>query len=196
MTINLKNQNEIYEIFGINYKYENAPIIRTKTKPKVEDKHEKLANLRKKIEIIKNCELKSFANNLVFSDGNENSSIMFVGEGPGEKEDELGKPFVGEAGLLLNKMLNAIKLERKSIYVTNVVNYRPPNNRKPSPEEITRYTEFLREHILIIDPKLLILMGSTAMEAFFGFRMKITKSRGKWRELIINEKIIKTMLIY
>ena len=134
----------------------------------------KYINLKNKIEAIQDCELKKSANNLVFNDGDENSPIMLVGEGPGQKEDELGKPFVGEAGSLLNKMLAAINLDRKKIYITNVVNYRPPNNRKPEPQEISRYAEFLREHISIIDPKILILMGSTAMEAFFGAKIKIT----------------------
>ena len=98
---------------------------------------------------------------------------MIVGEGPGQKEDEIGKPFVGDAGKLLDKMLKAINIKRKNIYITNVVNYRPPNNRKPEPAEITRYSEFLREHISIINPKILILMGSTAMESLFGNKIKI-----------------------
>ena len=196
MAIKLKNQNEIFEIFGINEVYANKPINRMKIKPKVELKSKKLINLKNKIEAVQDCELKKSANNLVFSDGDENSPIMLVGEGPGQKEDEIGKPFVGEAGSLLNKMLTAINLDRKKIYITNVVNYRPPNNRKPEHQEISRYSEFLREHISIIDPKLLILMGSTAMEAFFGTKIKITKSRGEWRELIVNEKIIKTMITF
>ena len=101
---------------------------------------------------IKNCELKESAKKLVFSDGNSNSKIMIVGEGPGQKEDEVGKPFVGDAGLLLNKMLKAININRQDIYITNVVNYRPPNNRKPEPAELTRYSEYLRKHISIINP--------------------------------------------
>ena len=113
---------------------------------------------------------------------------MLVGEGPGEKEDMEGKPFVGDAGILLNKMLNAIKIKRENIYITNVVNYRPPNNRKPEISEINRYSVFLREHISIINPKILILMGSTAMEALFGQKLKISKERGKWKEIIINQK--------
>ena len=113
---------------------------------------------------------------------------MIVGEGPGQKEDEIGKPFVGDAGVLLNKMLKAINIERSKIYITNVVNYRPPNNRKPEPSEIIRYSDFLRKHISIIDPKILILMGSTAMEALFGNNIKITKERGIWKNIIINNK--------
>ena len=121
---------------------------------------------------------------------------MIVGEGPGQKEDEEGKPFVGDAGLLLNKMLNAIKIDRSKIYITNVVNFRPPNNRKPQPGEILRYSNFLREHIEIINPKILILMGSTAMEALYGSNIKISKERGKWKDLIINQKTYLTILTF
>ena len=121
---------------------------------------------------------------------------MIVGEGPGQKEDEVGKPFVGDAGLLLNKMLKAININRQDIYITNVVNYRPPNNRKPEPAEITRYSEYLREHISIINPKILILMGSTAMESLFGSKIKISKERGNWKDVIINNKTYLTMITF
>ena len=121
---------------------------------------------------------------------------MIVGEGPGQKEDEVGKPFVGDAGNLLNKMLNAIKIERKKIYITNVVNYRPPNNRKPEQSEINRYSKYLKEHILIIDPKILILMGSTAMEAILGSNKRISKERGQWKEVIIKQKNYKTIVTF
>ena len=121
---------------------------------------------------------------------------MIVGEGPGQKEDEAGKPFVGDAGLLLNKMLKAININRQDIYITNVVNYRPPNNRKPEPAEITRYSEYLRKHISIINPKILILMGSTAMESLFGSKIKISKERGNWKDVIINNKNYLTMITF
>ncbi len=121
---------------------------------------------------------------------------MIVGEGPGQKEDELGKPFVGDAGALLNKMLKAIKIEREKIYITNVVNYRPPNNRKPEKSEINRYSEYLKEHISIIDPQILILMGSTAMEALFGGNKRISKERGQWKEIIIKQKTYKSIITF
>ena len=121
---------------------------------------------------------------------------MIIGEGPGQKEDELGKPFVGEAGNLLNKMLKAIKIERQKIYITNVVNYRPPNNRKPEHSEINRYSEYLKEHIAIIDPKILILMGSTAMESILGSNKKISKERGQWKEVIIGKKNYKVIVTF
>ena len=178
------------------YIFDNAPINRFKKNKETDDASERLIYLKDKIKSIQDCELKKFAKNIVFSDGNPKSQIMIVGEGPGEREDMLGKPFVGEAGMLLNKMLNAIKIKRENIYITNVVNYRPPNNRKPEFSEIKRYSVFLREHISIINPKILILMGSTAMEALLGQKLKISKERGKWKEIIINQKTFLTILTF
>ena len=178
------------------YIFDNAPINRFSKNKENDGTDKKLMILKDKIKSIEDCELKKFAKNMVFSDGNPKSKIMLVGEGPGEKEDEQGKPFVGDAGLLLNRMLNAIKIKRENIYITNVVNYRPPHNRKPEISEINRYSVFLREHISIINPKILILMGSTAMEALFGQKLKISKERGKWKEIIINQKTFLTILTF
>ena len=178
------------------YIFDNAPINRFIKNKENGGINKKLVDLKSKIKSIEDCELKKFAKNIVFSDGNPSSQIMLVGEGPGEKEDEEGKPFIGDAGTLLNKMLNAIKIKRENIYITNVVNYRPPNNRKPEISEINRYSVFLREHISIINPKILILMGSTAMEAIFGQKLKISKERGKWKETIINQKTFLTILTF
>jgi DNA polymerase len=201
MIIKYKNQNdiinsELINSYEIDYIFNNKPINRFKNKPTIENIQTALENLKKKIKNISNCNLKESAKQIVFSDGNQNSHLMIVGEGPGQKEDEIGKPFVGDAGKLLDKMLKAINIERKNIYITNVVNYRPPNNRKPEPSEITRYSEFLREHISIINPKILILMGSTAMESLFGNKIKISKERGVWKELIINQKTYLTMITF
>ena len=179
-----------------DYIFDNAPINRFIKNKENSGTDKRLADLKSKIKSIEVCELKKFAKNIVFSDGNPNSQIMLIGEGPGEKEDAQGKPFVGDAGILLNKMLNAIKIKRENIYITNVVNYRPPNNRKPEISEINRYSVFLREHISIINPKILILMGSTAMEAIFGQKLKISKERGKWKETIINQKTFLTILTF
>ena len=123
--------------------------------------------------------------NLVFSDGNPNAKIMIIGEGPGANEDKEGKPFVGRAGKLLDKMLQSIRLNRKNVYISNVVNYRPPQNRKPSDEEIRRYLPFLQKHIEIINPRILLLLGSTALNAIIGNEIVISKARGKW----VNKKI-------
>ena len=201
MIVKEKNQNyimkqDLINSFEIDYIFENKPINRFKSKPTIEITNSKLNDLQVKIKNISNCELKNNAKQIVFSDGNFKNSIMIVGEGPGQREDELGKPFVGDAGQLLNKMLAAINLKRENVYITNVVNYRPPNNRKPEPAEIIRYSEFLREHISIIEPKILILMGSTAMEALFGSKIKISKERGAWKEIIINNKTYLTIITF
>ena len=195
------NQNdilnsELLNIIDYNYIFDEKPIKRIKTKPTLENSQSRLKNLENKIKAIENCNLKKNASKIVFSDGNIQSPIMIVGEGPGQKEDELGKPFVGDAGNLLNKMLKAINIERDKVYITNVVNYRPPNNRKPEPNEINRYSEFLKEHISIIDPKILILMGSTAMEAILGSNKRISKERGQWKEVIIKQKNYKTIITF
>tara|TARA_B100001250_G_scaffold326841_1_gene290922 strand:- start:334 stop:1038 length:705 start_codon:yes stop_codon:yes gene_type:complete len=201
MTSKEKNQNDIINLdlinsYDIEYIFNDKPINRLKIKPKVEDKSLLLNDLKNQIENIENCELKANANKLVLSDGEAQSKVMIIGEGPGLKEDEIGKPFVGEAGMLLNKMLKAINIDRKKIYITNVVNYRPPNNRKPEHSEITRYSNYLRKHISIIDPKILILMGSTAMESLFGSKIKISKERGLWKEVIINNKTYLCMITF
>ena len=201
MEIKHKNQSdnnfeEDMELFEIDYVYENKPIKRTFDEPNLENKQSLLENLKKKILRISDCELKKNSNQIVFNDGNPGSPIMIIGEGPGQKEDEMGKPFVGDAGMLLNRMLEAINIKRPKVYITNVVNYRPPNNRKPEPSEINRYSVFLREHINIIDPKILILMGGTAMEALYGQTLKISKERGKWKELIVNQKTYLTILTF
>ena len=195
------NQNDIlnFELLNIldySYIFNNEPIKRITTKPTLENSLSKLEDLKRKIETIQDCDLKKNASKIVFGDGNIHSPIMIVGEGPGQKEDQEGKPFVGDAGLLLNKMLKSINIERKNVYITNVVNYRPPNNRKPEQSEIYRYSEYLKKHISIIDPKILILMGSTAMEAILGSNKKISKERGLWKEVIIKQNSYKTIVTF
>ena len=192
---------ELLNLIGYDYVFDNSPINRLENKINTpnklnKNKQEKLINLKNEIDSIEDCKLKKNASKMVFADGDTQSSIMIVGEGPGQKEDELGKPFVGDAGNLLNRMLNAIKIERKKVYITNVVNYRPPNNRKPEQSEINRYSKYLKEHILIIDPKILILMGSTAMEAILGSNKRISKERGQWKEVIIKQKNYKTIVTF
>ena len=201
MTKKILDQNniinsEIINSYDLDYIFSNNPINRLKNEPLVENKTDQLNKLKEKIQNIENCELKKNASKIVFADGDINSSIMIVGEGPGQKEDELGKPFVGDAGTLLNKMLKAININRKNIYITNVVNFRPPDNRKPESDEITKYSNFLKNHISIINPKILILMGSTAMESLLGSKIKISKERGNWKEVIIKNKNYKTIVTF
>ena len=176
---------EYYNSVNINLLLSNSPIkriINNTTNNFTGTKIEKLGKLKKKIKLIKNCELKNNATNIVFGDGNINSKIMIIGEGPGANEDALGKPFVGRAGKLLDKMLGAIKLDRTKVYISNVVNYRPPENRKPTEEEIERYFPHLVNHIEIINPKILVLLGSTALNTLIGNEEVISKMRGKWME--------------
>jgi uracil-DNA glycosylase family 4 len=174
---------EYYNLINANLLLSNSPLKRV-VKKTVHvfsgTKSEKLNKLKNKIKLIKNCDLKKNANNLVFSDGNINAEIMIVGEGPGANEDSIGKPFIGRAGKLLDKMLSSIQLDRNKVYITNVVNFRPPENRKPTDEEIARYLPFLESHIEIIKPKILLLLGSTALNTIIGNDEVISKARGKW----------------
>ena len=181
----LINLIEYYNLINANFLLSNNPIKRIDKSPVAAftgTKSEKLNKLKKKIQLIKNCELKKNAHNLVFADGNINSKIMIIGEGPGANEDAAGKPFVGRAGKLLDKMLAAIKLDRTKVYISNVVNYRPPENRKPTETEVERYLPFLKSHIEIINPKILLLLGSTALNAVVGNEVVISKARGIWME--------------
>ena len=172
---NLINHNLIYNNKAINrYKKDTFEISA--------DKSENLERLKKSINQIKNCNLKNSATNIVFSDGNPKSKIMLIGEAPGANEDKEGLPFVGRAGALLDKMLASIGLDRKKVYISNIVNYRPPDNRRPTDEEIKRYLPFITKHIEIIGPKILVLLGSTAMNALIGNKVVISKMRGKWIE--------------
>ena len=174
---------EYYNLINANFLLSNSPIKRTNetsTNTIYGTKSEKLDKLKKKIQSIKNCDLKKNATNLVFADGNVNSKIMIIGEGPGANEDAEGKPFVGRAGKLLDKMLSAIKLDRTKVYISNVVNYRPPANRKPTEIEIERYLPYLKSHIEIINPKILVLLGSTALNTLIGSEVVISKARGQW----------------
>ena len=147
-----------------------------------------LEELKNKINSIENCSLKDNSQNLVLGDGNINSPIMLIGEAPGIEEDKIGISFKGEIGELLNKTLIAIKIKRQNIYCSYAINFRPPEDRKPTSQEIKRYSVFLKEHISIINPKIVILMGSTAMEAITGINNKISSERGKWKEIILNNK--------
>ena len=179
----LINLIEYYNLINANFLLSNNPLKRTNESTAHTfsgTKLEKLNKLKKKIQLIRNCNLKKNATNLVFGDGNIHSKIMIIGEGPGFNEDIEGKPFVGRAGKLLDKMLTAIQLDRTKVYISNVVNYRPPANRKPSEEEIQRYLPYLKSHIEIINPKILVLLGSTALNTLIGNEVVISKARGKW----------------
>ncbi len=141
-----------------------------------------LASLREAMAQYSHCDLKKGARNLVFSDGVAGSKVMIIGEAPGRDEDRVGKPFVGRAGQLLDKMLAAIDLSRESnVYITNVLPWRPPQNRDPLPEEIAMMQPFLKRHIALADPDILIVMGNISCDALLG-RRGITRLRGGWTE--------------
>jgi uracil-DNA glycosylase family 4 len=172
-----------YSLINHNLIYENEAINRYKINRNLAikgNKGKELQELKQLITNIKNCELKKDSTNIVFSDGNPNAKIMIIGEGPGANEDLEGVPFIGKTGELLDKMLLSINLDRDNVYITNVVNYRPPENRNPNEEEVTRYLPYLLKHIEIIDPKILILLGSTALNAVIGDDQIISDIRGKW----------------
>ncbi len=173
-----------YELINYNLIYNNKAINRYKKNnfEISEDKIKDLDNLKRSITNQKNCDLKKNAKNIVFSDGNPKSKIMLIGEAPGANEDQEGLPFVGRAGILLDKMLAAINLDRNKVYISNIINYRPPENRRPTDKEVKRYLPFIRKHIEIVNPKILVLLGSTAMNALIGDQVVISKMRGKWIE--------------
>ena len=141
-----------------------------------------LSELEEFIQNSNVCALKKNAIQTVFSDGNPSSKIMLIGEAPGSDEDKHGKPFVGRAGQLLNKMLESIKLDRNKIYISNVVPWRPPNNRQPTTEEILQCLPFIQKHIEIIKPSILILLGGTAAKALLTTSKGITRLRGTWHQ--------------
>ena len=206
MTKKVINQKGIFDEELINtiepnFVFKNKPInrfniIKNSSDHNQFNKSELLSELKNKIDSIENCNLKNNSQNLVLGDGNVNSPIMLVGEAPGIEEDKFNTTFKGEIGDLLNKMLLAIEIKRQNIYSSYAINFRPPEDRKPTSQEIKRYSVFLKEHISIIDPKIIILMGSSAMEALTGINSKISSERGKWKEVILKSKTFPVMITF
>ena len=149
------------------------------------DKEMELSKLKEIINSIEDCSLKDNSNKMVLGDGNINSPVMLVGEAPDLEDDKTGLTFSGEVGGLLRKMLNAINIDKENIYTTYAINFRPPEDRKPTSTEIKKYSQFLQKHISIIKPKIIILMGTTAMDSLTGLKNKISLERGKWKDVII-----------
>ena len=199
-----QNANYVKQLIATvesNFTFNSKPVNRFKIIQKsgnnnVPDKLELLSQLKKQINSIENCNLKKNSKNIVMGDGDINSPIMLIGEAPGVLEDSSGHSFQGEIGLLLKKMLLAISIEINKVYFTYSINFRPPEDRKPTSQEIKRYSVFLKEHISIINPKIVILMGSTAMEAVTGSNNKISNERGKWREIILKNKTLPLMITF
>ncbi|MBO9478409.1 uracil-DNA glycosylase [Shimia sp. R11_0] len=146
-----------------------------------------LEELRGAMHAFEHCQLKKGARNLVFSDGNPAARVMIIGEAPGREEDRIGKPFVGPAGQLLDRMFEAIDMGREvplskdAIYITNVLPWRPPQNRDPKPDEIAMLKPFLERHVEIVAPDVIVLMGNISCMAVLD-KKGITRLRGQWHE--------------
>jgi len=139
--------------------------------------------------------LSDHARNVVFARGNPEADIMVIGEAPGRTEDETGKPFVGPAGQLLDKMFAAIDLSEDSLYITNVCNWRPPNNRNPNEDELAMCAPFISRHMELIAPKLVVIVGGVSLQALTG-KTGIMKTRGNWQELNIGREKVPAMPLY
>ena len=198
---NAKYVQDLVDAVEPNFVFTNKPINRLKVINNDEnfsqkDKVEQLSKIKEQINSIENCRLKDNSKNLILGDGNINSPIMLIAEAPGEKEDISGRTFQGDVGLLLKKMLLAINIEMEKVYLTYSINFRPPDDRKPTSQEIKRYSVFLKEHISVINPKIIILMGSTAMEAVTGTNNRISNERGIWKEIILKDKTFPLMITF
>ena len=152
-----------------------------------------LDELRAAMDAYDGCALKFRATQLCFADGNPEAQIMMVGEGPGEQEDKQGKPFVGRAGQLLDRMLAAIGLDRTKVYIANMVPWRPPGNRNPTPEELALCAPFVHRQIELVAPKLLVTLGNVPTQALFETNQGITRVRGNWKTLQINSLSVPTL---
>ncbi len=198
MTKKALNQNgkyvqELIKIVEPYFDFDNKAINRFKvietSKNNIkQDKQVQLSKLREQINSIENCNIKDKSKNLIMGGADINSPIMIIGEAPAKLEDSSGHSFQGEIGVLLKKMFLAINVNLEKVYSTYSINFRLPEDRKPTSKEIKRYSIFLKEHISIIDPKIIILMGSTAMEAVTGLNGRISGERGKWKEIILKNK--------
>jgi len=183
--LNSIDPNFIFDENPINRLKNNVDNLKKYNDFDIVDKEKDLNELKLQINSINDCNLKNNSKNIVLGDGNINSPIMLVGEAPGAEEDSAGQTFLGEAGKLLTKMLSAINIKKENIYTTYAVNFRTPDDRKPTSTEIKRYSQFLKKQISIIKPKIVILMGSSAMESLTGLNNKISIERGKWKEIIV-----------
>jgi uracil-DNA glycosylase len=152
-----------------------------------------LAELKAALESFEGSQLKKNATNTVFADGNPESRILFIGEAPGREEDRIGLPFVGRAGKLLDRMLTAIRLDRSSAYIINVLPWRPPDNRNPEATEVAQCIPFLRRHIELATPEVLILLGAVSVRHVLGLAEGIMRYRGRWMEYRVGERMIPVM---
>jgi uracil-DNA glycosylase family 4 len=152
-----------------------------------------LDDLRAALERFEGCALRFTAKQLVFADGNPQARVMFVGEAPGADEDREGLPFVGRAGKLLDRMLAAIELDRKSVYIANIVPWRPPGNRTPTPQESAICFPFIRRQIELANPDILVCLGGPSAQTLLGVREGITRVRGRWFDYDTGTRAIKAL---
>ena len=138
--------------------------------------------LEKSILNCKKCKLCNNRTNIVFGSGNKNADVMLIGEGPGADEDKQGEPFVGKAGQLMDKAFMGLGIDRQKLYIANIVKCRPPSNRVPEDDEATACLDYLRNQVILVNPKIIVLMGSTALKNILGKEYGITSARGKWVE--------------
>jgi uracil-DNA glycosylase len=149
-----------------------------------------LEDLRKALEGFDGCGLKATATQLVFSDGAADAEIMLIGEAPGADEDRIGRPFVGRAGQLLDRMLAAIGLDRSKVYIANVVAWRPPGNRTPTLQETAICLPFIRRQIELVSPRMIVCLGASSAQTLLGVKEGITRARGKWFEYPLGDGAI------
>lgn len=159
------------------------------------DKKQKLADLKKRMQEDKTLPLAQGATNLVFGEGDPDTNIYFIGEAPGYFEDILGRPFVGQAGKLLDKLIESIGFQRSDVYISNIVRFRPPANRDPLPEEIAAFQPYVDEEIAIIDPKMIVTLGRFSMNKFLP-DVKISRVHGQVRKIDWNGKTVTVIPMY
>jgi DNA polymerase len=152
-----------------------------------------LESLRELLEKFGGCALKSTASRLVFADGNPQARVMFVGEAPGRDEDIAGLPFVGRSGQLLDRMIAAIGLDRSKAYIANVIPWRPPGNRTPTPQETQICLPFIKRQIELVDPDVLVTLGNPSTQALLGTREGIMRTRGKWFDYDTGTRTIRAL---
>lgn len=138
--------------------------------------------LEQSIVNCKKCKLCQNRTNIVFETGNKNAEVMFIGEGPGADEDREGEPFVGKAGKLMNEAFKGLGIKREEVYIANIVKCRPPSNRVPEEDEAEACLNYLRNQVILVKPKIIVLLGSTALKNILGKEYGITNARGKWIE--------------
>lgn len=138
--------------------------------------------LEEVVKQCRKCRLCETRKNVVFGVGNREADIMFIGEGPGADEDAQGEPFVGKAGKLMNMAFDILGIKREEVYIANIVKCRPPNNRNPQDDEAENCLDYLRNQVILVKPKIIVLLGSVALKNVLGKEYGITASRGKWLE--------------